>query len=176
MTKIRIATIWLDGCSGCHMSLLDCDHQLLELTERLDLVYGPLVDTQEFPDQVDVVFVEGAVATGEDVITLRKIRENSRILVAFGDCAVTSNVPAMRNEFGLDEVLRRSYGEDAPNLTLGHRGVPKLLPKVLPIQEYVAVDVFLPGCPPPADAILYAVNELLDGRLPDLSGRTRFGA
>ena len=49
MNRLRLATLWLDGCSGCHMSLLDMDERLLDLAGRIDLVYGPLVDCKEFP-------------------------------------------------------------------------------------------------------------------------------
>ena len=34
MTKPRVATVWLDGCSGCHMSFLDLDERLLDIFER----------------------------------------------------------------------------------------------------------------------------------------------
>ncbi len=49
MTKARLATCWLDGCSGCHMSLLDIDEALVAVAPQIDLLYGPLVDAQEFP-------------------------------------------------------------------------------------------------------------------------------
>src|ERR1700686_580274 len=54
MKKVKVATVWLDGCSGCHMSLLDMDAAIISLARRIDLVYGPLVDAQEFPGDVDV--------------------------------------------------------------------------------------------------------------------------
>ncbi len=173
---IRLATAWLDGCSGCHMSLLDMDERLVELA-GVDLVYGPLVDAREFPEGVDVALVEGAVSSEEDVARIRLIRERSRILVSFGDCAVTSNVPALRNEFGVAEVLDRAYVENATrsgNLPTGD--VPRLLPLVRPLHEYVPVDIFLPGCPPSSEVIHYFLSELLQGRMPDMTGRSRFGA
>ncbi len=65
--KPRLATVWLDGCSGCHMSFLDMDERLLEIAERADLVYSPLIDVKEFPEDVDVCLVEGAVSSEEDL-------------------------------------------------------------------------------------------------------------
>ena len=114
MGKIRMATTWLDGCSGCHMSLLDMDEQLIDILGKVDIVYGPLVDAKVIPEAIDVVLVEGAVSTDADVEKLRTLRERSAILVSLGDCAVTANVPGMRNRFPLAEVLKRGYEENAP--------------------------------------------------------------
>jgi NAD-reducing hydrogenase small subunit len=177
MSKTTFATVWLDGCSGCHMSFLDMDERLLELASRIQVVYSPLVDPKEFPEAVDVTMVEGAVATDEDLHKIRTIRRRTKTLISLGDCAVNSNVPAMRNPFGLEAVLERGYVENA---TGGKRTtfemLPKLLERVRPVHEVVRVDVFVPGCPPPADAIYYTLTELLAGRTPDVLAYTRFGA
>ena len=101
VSKLRVATVWLDGCSGCHMSLVDLDERLLDIFARADLVYGPLVDVKEFPENVDVCLVEGAVSSEDDLERIHMVRERTKVLVAFGDCAVTSNVPGMRNPIGL---------------------------------------------------------------------------
>ena len=177
MTKVRLATVWLDGCSGCHMSLLDMDERLLDLAGRIELVYSPLVDHKEYPESVDVVLVEGSISSEEDLHKVRMIRERSKILVSLGDCAVTGNVPAMRNAFKTADVLRRVYVENVsvPSPT-PNQVVPALLPRVCPVHEVVPVDVFVPGCPPSADTIFFTLSELLEGRRPDLTGRTRFGA
>jgi NAD-reducing hydrogenase small subunit len=175
--RVRVATIWLDGCSGCHMSLLDIDEKLADVAQLIDLVYGPLVDFKEFPEGVDVTFVEGAVSSEEDAKKVRLVRNRSYLLVSFGDCAVTANVPGMRNQFKVDEVLHRAYVENADiHEAFPTEEIPRLLPRARPVHEIVNVDVFLPGCPPPSEAILYALSELLDGRIPDLTGKTRFGA
>ena len=71
MKKVKVATVWLDGCSGCHMSLLDMDAAIISLAQKIDLVYGPLVDTQEFPEGVDVTLVEGAVSSQDDLNKLQ---------------------------------------------------------------------------------------------------------
>ncbi len=89
MRKIKLATVWLDGCSGCHMSLLDLDAALIPIVRKVDIVYGPLVDAQEFPEDVDVTLVEGAISTQEDVDKLQLIRQRTKTLVSLGDCAVT---------------------------------------------------------------------------------------
>ncbi len=152
--KIRLATIWLDGCSGCHMSFLDIDHRLLDLAEKVEIVFSPLVDTKEFPENVDITLVEGALGTEEDVRKIKKIRERTKMLVAFGDCAVTANIPSMRNPFGAEATLRRVYMEhDALNQQIPAEVVPALLPNALPLHQLVKVDLFVPGCPPSADTI-----------------------
>ncbi|MCS6836222.1 MAG: NADP oxidoreductase [Anaerolineae bacterium] len=177
MSKAKVATIWLDGCSGCHMSFLDMDERLLELAEVMDLVYSPLVDFKDFPEAVDVTLVEGAVSSEEDREKIIKVRARTRLLVALGDCAVAGNVPAMRNAFKVKEVIGRAYLED--DLThpqAPHIHVPPLLVKVKPVHQVVKVDLVIPGCPPSANIIHYAVTELLAGRTPDLSNLTRFGA
>lgn len=180
MAKIAFATTWLDGCSGCHMSLLDIDEQLIELAGQIDLLFGPLVDYKSFPAHADVTLVEGAVSSETDRENILIIRERSKILVSFGDCAITANVPAMRNRFPVADVLQRAYLENTDNpAATSHspdQGVPRLCRLARPVHEFVPVDIFLPGCPPPAEAILHLLSELLAGRIPDMRNRTRFGA
>jgi NAD-reducing hydrogenase small subunit len=177
MSKKKLATVWLDGCSGCHMSFLDMDERLIELADRVDLVYSPLVDTKEFPPDVDVTLVEGAVSSEEDLHKIQVIRGRTKLLVSLGDCAVTANVPGMRNPFPVEAVYDRAYRE---NVTLApgtpDQVIPRLLPYARPVHTVVSVDIFIPGCPPSADTIYYALTEILEGRQPELSGKTRFGA
>jgi NAD-reducing hydrogenase small subunit len=165
--KARVATVWLGGCSGCHMSFLDTDEWLFEFAGRADLVYSPIVDVKEFPDDVDVTLVEGAVANEDNLELIRVVRERSEVVVSFGDCAVTGNVTALRNPLGDPaEILARVYVEcpDRDGVVPNADGiVPALLPKVLPVHQVVQVDVYVPGCPPPADRIREAVTALLDG-------------
>ncbi|MCA9949624.1 MAG: NADP oxidoreductase [Anaerolineales bacterium] len=176
MSKAKLATVWLDGCSGCHMSFLDIDERLITVAEKADLVYSPLVDPKEFPLDVDVTLVEGAVSSQDDLEKIKLVRSRTKILVSLGDCAVTANVPGMRNKFDTESVYARAYLENADeNLHIPVKVIPPLLKQSWPIHQVVDVDVFIPGCPPKADTIFYAVAELLDGRIPDLSKHTRFG-
>jgi NAD-reducing hydrogenase small subunit len=176
MNRMKLATVWLDGCSGCHMSILDMDERLLEIAGQCELVYSPLVDLKTFPADVDITLVEGAVSSDADAEKIRRIRERTRTLVSLGDCAVTGNVPAMRNTFAAEKVLHRAYGDAAALLRIPGQGVPRLLPQVRPVHEVVFVDVYVPGCPPSADTIYCVLRELLAGRMPDVTNETRFGA
>ena len=177
MSKLKLATVWLDGCSGCHMSFLDMDERLLALAELVDVVYSPLVDAKRYPDEVDIALVEGAVASVDDEKKIRKIRAHTKTLVAMGDCAVTGNVPSMRNPIGPDAILNRAYIENASaQQQIPCVVVPKLLQVVRPIHEFVKVDVFLPGCPPSADTFHTALTALATGAPLDVSALTRFGA
>lgn len=176
MERLRIATCWLDGCSGCHMSVLDLDEDIVPVLERADLVFGPLVDAQEFPQGVDVALVEGAVSSQDDLKLAQQIRERSRIVVALGDCAVTSNVPSMRNGLPVRRLLEHVYvdGVDQhPGVPAD--GVPGLLRHAVPLHDVVKVDVHVPGCPPGPGEIQFVLTELIAGRTPDLGSRARFG-
>jgi NAD-reducing hydrogenase small subunit len=176
MRRARLATVWLDGCSGCHMSLLDMDEILLNIAKRVEVVYGPLVDAQEFPKVVDVALIEGAISSQEDLEKVRTIRQRSKLVVALGDCAVTGNVPAMRNQIVPRKLLERIYIEgvqESPGIPT--EGVPALLRHAVPVHEVVKVDLHVSGCPPSAQAIAFVLGELLDGRVPDLSSKVKFG-
>lgn len=162
--KIRLATVWLGGCSGCHMSFLDLDEKLIDLADKIELVYSPIADVKEFPADVDVTLVEGAVANMDNLELAQQIRARSRLVVSFGDCAVTGNVPTLRNKLGVDDLLTAVYHEGpGRHPTGGETVMPKLLPKVLPLHQVIKVDAFLPGCPPDADRIWAAVSALLAG-------------
>ena len=174
--KLRLATVWMGGCAGCHMSFLDLDEFLIDLAPRVDVVFSPIVDAKEYPENVDLVLIEGAVCNEEHVEMAHKIRRRTKLVVAFGDCAVTGNVTAMRNQLGLDNadnVLQRAYVELAdanPGIPKLPGIVPALLERVMPLREVIHVDYFLPGCPPPAERIKSLVGQLLEGKTPRLEG------
>ncbi len=171
--KPKLATVWLGGCSGCHMSFLDLDERLIDLAGLVDVCYSPIADVKEFPEGMAITLVEGAVANEDHLREIKKIRERTKVLVAFGDCAVTGNVTALRNLFGLEDVLQRAYGELSVTGTLPSMEgvVPRLLERVLRVQDVVEVDHFLPGCPPSADAIFEFVAALISGATPTREGR-----
>jgi NAD-reducing hydrogenase small subunit len=171
MSKPKIATVWLGGCSGCHMSLLDIDERILDLAKLADIVKSPIVDGKELPE-VDITLVEGSVTSDEHYNELLHIRRQSKILVSLGDCAVTTNITGMRNYFALKDVFDTAYVHAISNDNAGfvpdHPALLKLREKVLPLHEIVKVDVMIPGCPPSADTIFYVLTELLNNRHPEL--------
>ncbi len=176
MSKARIATVWLDGCSGCHMSLLDMDEKIITLASLIEMVYSPTVDMKQYPQNVDVCLIEGAASSDEDIHKLKIIRLNTKCLVALGDCAITGNVPSMRNMYKVEEILNRAYVENAVlQQQIPRIGVPVLQTRCRPIHEIVKVDVFVPGCPPPSETIYNCVADLLAGKTPDIGATTRFG-
>jgi NAD-reducing hydrogenase small subunit len=185
--RLRFATVWLAGCSGCHMSFLDLDEWLFELAKHVDVVFSPVAsDVKEFPEQVDVCLVEGAVANDDNLELALKLRERSRMVISFGDCAVTANVPGLRNLWAQVDGGSRQSVLDRGYLELADTGaqhphapgiVPELLERVLPLHEVIPVDLYLPGCPPSAERIRAAIEPLLAGRMPAMEGRAmlKFG-
>jgi NAD-reducing hydrogenase small subunit len=169
--KLRLATVWLGGCSGCHMSFLDLDERLIELVGAAELVYGPFVDTKEFPVDVDVTLVEGCVTNRANLAMARQLRDRSRTVVSLGDCAITGNVTSMRNHLSVAAVLAPyRQMEEAPPDDWTPRAVPALLPRALPLHQVITVDGFIPGCPPDADRIWAALQSLLRGEPVHLAG------
>lgn len=182
MARLRLATVWLGGCSGCHMSFLDLDEFLFEVAEAVELVYSPLADGKEYPSGVDLCLIEGAVCNEDNLELARRIRARTRLVVSFGDCAVTGNVPALRNVLGAGnaaDVLQCAYVEHAApgGVVPPPDGiVPALLPRVLPLHAVIPVDHYLPGCPPSASRIKAFLAPLLAGGAPRLEGeQLKFG-
>jgi NAD-reducing hydrogenase small subunit len=162
------------------MSFLDLDEWLFDLAAQVDLVYSPFADVKEYPENVDVVLVEGAIANEDNLHLIQTVRTRSKILVSFGDCAVTGNVTALRNPFGsAEQVLQRCYVEAKAiqsQIPKEPGIVPLLLDRVLPVHQVVPVDFYLPGCPPPAARIRAVLESLIQEEAPHLKGKEiRFG-
>jgi NAD-reducing hydrogenase small subunit len=172
MQKPKVATVWLEGCSGCHMSFLDLDETLLDILKQVELTVTPITDFKDyrFP-QVDLGIIEGGIGNDEQAEIARHLRGNAKIILALGDCAVFGGLNTLRNWIPKEEILRYGYIESMS--TVGgaiptFNGLPKLLDKVLPVSGVITVDAYLPGCPPSSDVIAYGLTEILNGRLPVL--------
>jgi NAD-reducing hydrogenase small subunit len=162
------------------MSFLDLDEWLLELAQLADVVYSPVLDFKEFPEGVDVTLVEGAVANEDNLEMIRKVRQRTKVLVSFGDCAVTGNVTALRNPLAsAAPVLKRSYielADERPGDPRDPGVLPVLLDRVEPLHAVVPVDYFLPGCPPSANEIRTVLEAFVAGKEPVLEGnQIKFG-
>ncbi len=172
MAKPKVASDWLAGCAGCHMSLLDIDERIIKLAELVDIRATPITDLKE-PDEkgVDVGVLEGGITNSYNEEVALRMRKRCKCLVALGDCAVFGGVPAMRNFFTLEEALKRAYVETESTDAEGKiPSDPELAvpTRVRSLEEVVPVDVFVPGCPPDADTIFYVLSELAQGRKPEL--------
>jgi NAD-reducing hydrogenase small subunit len=170
MGKVKVATDWLAGCAGCHMSFLDIDERIVKLAELVEFTSSPITDLKHPPKEgVTVGILEGAVCNTHNIEVAKQMRERCDILIALGDCATFGGVPAMRNLVGTQAALRRAYLETESTIDgiiPDSEELGKPLDMVLPVDRVVTVDLFIPGCPPRADAIWYALTELLAGRTP----------
>lgn len=174
MGKIRLAMQWLEACAGCEMSMLDIDERMVELLRHAELTSSPITDLKRPPQEgVEVGILSGGIGNEEEVAEAVQMRERSKTLIALGDCAVTGGICTMRNFFSREEVLRRGYIETestVEGMVPTHEDLAPLTAQVTGVGEVVPVDIYLPGCPPSADAIWYVLSELLAGRQPKLEG------
>ena len=169
MSKPVIATTSLAGCFGCHMSILDIDEKILDLIELVEFNKSPIDDIKKFTKPVDVGIIEGGCCNSENIHVLKYFRENCKILVSLGECAMMGGLPAMRNTIPLEECIKEAY-IDGPSTINDERVLPNdeelpiILDKVYPCHEIVKIDYFLPGCPPRADLIWDALLHLAAGK------------
>ncbi|MHB9093157.1 MAG: NADH-quinone oxidoreductase subunit B family protein [Eubacteriales bacterium] len=170
MSKVTAASVWLQGCSGCHISLLDLNEELLDLLDAVDLKASPIQDIKEIPE-VTVGIVEGCVSNSHNITVLKKIREKSKILIALGTCACFGGISGIRNIFERQELLNTAYVE-APSVidgkVPGSSSIPEFLDNVKPIHSYVKVDYYIPGCPPLPSMIKDVLFALVKGEEPAL--------
>jgi NAD-reducing hydrogenase small subunit len=170
MAKVKIATDWLAGCAGCHMSFLDIDERIVKLLESVEFTSSPVTDLKHPPKEgVTVGILEGAISNTHNIEVAKQMRERCQILIAVGDCATFGGIVAMRNLVGTDEALKRAYLETESvvgGLIPNSPELGKPLDTVVGVDKVVKVDLFIPGCPPRADAFFYALSELLAGRTP----------
>lgn len=174
MGKVRIASDWLAGCAGCHMSFLDMDERLLALLDQVELTATPITDLKQPPEEgVEVGVLEGAVNNSATEETARRMRRRCKVLVALGDCAVFGGVPTMWNRVCCEAALRRAYVETESTVEGKMPEDPELarMQESRRLDEVVKVDVYLPGCPPSAEAIFAALTALADGVTPTVEGR-----
>jgi NAD-reducing hydrogenase small subunit len=168
--KLRVATVSLAGCFGCHMSFLDMDERLIPLLERIEFDCSPFTDIKECGD-CDVGLIEGGLCNAENVHKLREFRKRCKTLVAVGACAINGGLPAQRNHLDIRECLQTVY-LTGPGIERGFipndPELPLPLKQVHPIQDVVKVDYFLPGCPPSGEAIWQFLTQLIAGSTPHL--------
>jgi NAD-reducing hydrogenase small subunit len=170
MGKPKVATVWLEGCSGCHMSFLDLDGELVTLLDQIELTVTPITDFKDFNfPHVDIGIIEGGVGNIEQVEVVHRLREKSKILIAWGDCSVFGGINTLRNAIPKGEILRYGFIETRSTrngILPFHEELPELLDQVLPVNRLATVDAYIPGCPPAPESIAYGLTEILKGRLP----------
>ena len=173
MGKVKVATDWLAACAGCHMSFLDIDERIVALLEKIELSSTPITDLKHPPKEgVTVGILTGAVNHTTHLEVVERMRERCKILISLGDCAVFGGIVTMRNFFDMNEALQRAYVETESTVD-GKIPCSEELGRPIQarsVKDVVDVDIHIPGCPPSADAIFYALSELLEGRIPVLTG------
>lgn len=158
MKKIRLAIVGLTACSGCQLSLLNCEDELAGMLEQFDFAYFPLACSPAALDgEFDVALVEGCVSMSHERELLEELRGRSRILIAVGTCAVWGGVAALRNGDVREELRRQVYGDS-------DCAVATMTP--VPLHVVVGVDAAICGCPPEKAELLQALSGVLRGALP----------
>jgi coenzyme F420-reducing hydrogenase gamma subunit len=159
--KPKVAFFDFACCEGCQLQIANLEEHVVELAQLVDVVEFREVLTGKAPEY-DIAFIEGSITRKEDEGRLIDIRNRSKLLVAYGQCAVSGGINRLKNNYSsMDEVKKRVYGEsyNMPHLdTYPTKG----------INEIVDVDLYIPGCPIDRDEFLRTVKELLLGKIPKL--------
>jgi len=181
---VKVAFMQSSDCWGCHQSLLNAHLGLLKILPALDIVYWPAVvdfkhdSLKARPDgDILVGFVEGSMRTNADIENAKLMRAKCQLIIAFGSCACYGNVHGLANQWDIQEAITRKFKEAESitneNPTEPKEHMPGFASKIVPLDEIIAVDVFMAGCPPKPEAIFSAVEFLL-GQKPQPMSETAF--
>lgn len=182
--KKKIAMYWGAGCGGCDVSLLGMHEGLLDLLDDVDIVFWPCAtdfkyeDLKNMPDKsIDVTFYNGAIRSEENEEIAKILRKKSKILVAYGSCAIEGCVIGLANLHQWEDIVARVFldNETTPNEKRiipkersGELVLPGFLPNLKTLSQIVDVDAEIPGCPPSKPVLEEALDAIFHGR-------TRFG-
>lgn len=184
--KLKFAFYWAASCGGCDVAVLDINEKILDVAGMADIYLWPVAmdfkykDVEELEDKfLDVCFFNGAVRNSEQHELARLLRKKSKTMVAFGSCAHLGGIPGLANFYSKEEILDTVYAETAstenpdnvkPQTSFqapeGTLTIPEFYGQVYKLDDVVKVDYYLPGCPPPVDLILTAVEAIATGNLP----------
>jgi len=184
--KLKFAFYWAASCGGCEIAVLDIDEKILDITKKVDIVFWPVALDTKYKDvevmvdgSIDVCFFNGAIRTSENEHIAKLLRKKSKILIAFGACAISGGIPGLANLANREEIFKTLYLENPstfnPEKTLpkttskikeGELVLPEFYDTVKSLGQVVDVDYYLPGCPPPTELIIDAVNLIFENKLP----------
>ena len=166
--KLKLAIYWAAACGGCCVSVLDVHEKLLDVIAVADLVFWPIA--------IDVTLFNGAIRNSENEYMARLLRLKTKILVAYGSCAHMGGIPGLANFSTKETVLKRVYEDSestknpekvrpAQEISVkeGVLDLPEFFNDVMPLNEVVCVDYYLPGCPPQSERLLEVFTAIVNG-------------
>lgn len=159
MDKAKLAVWKFASCDGCQLSLLDCEDELLQLADTVDIAYFKEASSREVEGPYDLSLVEGSITTAADRDRIREVRRQSRNLITIGACATAGGIQALRNFADVEEFTAVVYAEPQYIATLGTS---------TPISAHVSVDFELQGCPINKRQLLEVISAFLHRRPPQI--------
>lgn len=160
-TKPKVAFFDLACCEGCQLQVANLGEELIDLLGYIELVEFREVMSEKWSGEYDLAIVEGSVTNTEAVNRAKEIRKRSKLVMAYGSCAVTGGINGMKNRRPMEDGLRDVYGDKAAD----YETVP-----TMPLKDVIHVDYSVPGCPiyPPEFLnVLKAALGGMDYTLPD---------
>jgi F420-non-reducing hydrogenase small subunit len=178
---VKVASEWLNSCSGCEISIVDMGERLLEVLKVAEFVHLPaLMDHKYFGQlgngrridipEADVGIISGGIRNEEHMEVAEEMRRKCKIVIALGTCATHGGIPALSNSYTSEALLERCFSTETTDRpeTYPADGVPPLLDRCYALDEKITVDHYLPGCPPHPDHIFNSLAALVDGKMPQL--------
>ena len=149
------------------MVLLSLEDFFYSLISENNVSFAPFIVDRKELSEVDMVLVEGTVRNGEHFRRAKEAREKADKLVALGTCACYGGVQGLADMFSEKRLIGRRFGRDA-----SFEGAPPGVRRLLPLDSYVNVDAFMPGCPPPKELLKSFLEFALAGTIPSREGST----